>query len=187
MFDFYVSARTSQKEIALSLETVLTDQIEVYLNDDKLSETGLGNFDLVLMQGNNRVELLLTNGYHTVNYNITIYYEPPAITTRRPIITTTPSTTTIVEPSTRIPNTNNEMHAEEPIPPASNHAEPITPVIDIPLTSDTQQNIEPTNITKHPDILNQTNIGLLQVEGAAIYHDVFQSDDNVYFLKYNRK
>lgn len=188
LFDLSIPVRTSKKEISLIFNSMLADRIEMTFNDIRQTEVELGKFHLALIQGNNQVEIMLVNQYHTVHYNITIYYEPLAVTTRRPVITssllTTSVETPIVVPVTSHPSETLEVGSSDP---ASDGIETTREPVEIPLTSNSSQNIE--TVKNENNIQNKashTAIGFLHVKGADIHHDIFQSEDNAYFLKHNR-
>ena len=92
-FDTDIPITASAKQVRLELTLKNADQIELYLNENQIIETIPNIFDLLLEEGNNRLEYRISNQDHTVQYVHTIYYSPAIVTTVPKTTTASPSST----------------------------------------------------------------------------------------------
>ena len=90
-FDTDIPITASAKQVRVELKLKNTEQLDLSLNGTQIIETMPNIFDLILEEGNNRIEYRISNQNHTIQYVHTIHFAPIAITST--ISTTVPSST----------------------------------------------------------------------------------------------
>lgn len=98
-FDTDIPITASAKQVRLELTLKNADQIELYLNENQIIETIPNIFDLLLEEGNNRLEYRISNQDHTVQYVHTIYYSPAIVTSTIPQTTNALPSSTVASSS----------------------------------------------------------------------------------------